>query len=70
MSVAPPSAEIVNLRMARKRKARESAETEAASRRAQFALSKGQKRLAAALADRAARELDAHRIVPSPGDVE
>ena len=66
----PPPAEIVNLRMARKRNLRQLAEKEAELRRAEFALSKAEKRWTAAQRELAARELDAHRIVPSPGDAE
>jgi hypothetical protein len=57
--------EVVNLRMARKRKARAEAEREAAERRARFGLSKTER---GAESDRRAREarlLDGHRRDPA-----
>jgi hypothetical protein len=63
------SGEVVNLRLARKRKARQVSEAAASARRVAFGLSKPEKKLAAARRDLAARELEAHRI-PSPDDAE
>ncbi len=70
MTEDPHSGEVVNLRTERKRKARAHAAAEAAARRASFGLSKAEKKLAAARRDLATRGLEAHRIVPSPGDAE
>jgi hypothetical protein len=61
--------EVVNLRVARKRKAREADEAAASIRRVAFGLSKPEKKLAAARRDLAARKLEAHRIA-SPSDGE
>jgi len=54
-------AEIVNLRMARKAKARSEAEKQAQANRALHGQTKGARRTAQADADRAARLLDGHR---------
>jgi hypothetical protein len=70
MNAKPHSGEVVNLRMARKRKARKHAEATASVRRVAFGLSKPEKRLADAQRDLAAREHEAHRIVPISGDAE
>jgi len=56
--------EIVNLRLARKRKAREEAERQAAERRVQFGRTKGEKRTQALLRDIEARTLEGHRRTP------
>ncbi len=53
--------EIVNLRAARKRRARDQAEREAAERRAQFGRPKVEIRAEADARARAARTLDGHR---------
>ncbi len=53
--------EIVNLRQARKRKAREEAETTASENRIKFGLSRRDKKLAAARLDLEQRQLEAHR---------
>jgi hypothetical protein len=52
------SAETVNLRQARKAKARAEKEAQAAENRVKFGRSKAEKRLAAATEDLAARRLD------------
>ena len=57
--------DILNLRQARKRKAREQAEWEAAQRRVDFGLSKSEKVAARSQRGLAERRLDAHRI-PKP----
>jgi hypothetical protein len=54
-------AEIVNLRQARKRKARTAAESEASQNRISFGLSKQERGLAKAERERAARTLDGAR---------
>jgi hypothetical protein len=64
------SGEVVNLRTARKRKAREQAESEAAARRVEFGLSKDEKTLSAARRELTERALEAHRIVPSRSDAD
>jgi hypothetical protein len=53
--------EIVNLRLARKRKAREDAERTAAERRAQFGRSKAELAAESERRGAAARALDGHR---------
>jgi len=57
--------DIVNLRQARKRKAREQAESEAAQRRVSFGLSKAEKQTARAQRGLSDRRLDAH-LIPKP----
>ena len=54
--------EIVNLRLARKRKARETAEREAAQRRAQFGRTKTETSAESQRRARAARTLDGHAL--------
>jgi acetyl-CoA carboxylase carboxyltransferase component len=53
--------DIVNLKLARKRKAREAAETEAAAKRLQHGQSKAQKKLSEAEQEAAERKLDGHK---------
>ncbi len=53
--------EIVNLRLARKRKARADAERESAARRAQFGRTKAELRVETERRARDARTLDGHR---------
>ncbi len=53
-------AEIVNLRTARKQAARKAARSVADAQAAKFGRSKAEKELQQALADKAARDLDAH----------
>lgn len=55
-------AEIINLRLARKRKARDVAADAAAQARAMHGLSKAEKTLARARAEKAEREVEAHRL--------
>lgn len=55
--------DVVNLRRARKRKAREQSETDAASRRVAFGISKAEKQAARTRRELAERGLDAHRLV-------
>ncbi|MFM9861690.1 DUF4169 family protein [Pseudoxanthobacter sp. M-2] len=55
-------AEIVNLRLARKRKARDAAAEAAAQARAAHGLSKAEKTLARARAEKAERDVEAHRL--------
>ncbi len=62
--------EVVNLRLARKRKAREQADADAAVRRAEFGRAKGEKQLTAARRELDERALDAHRIGAKPADAE
>jgi hypothetical protein len=54
-------AEIVNLRRARKNKARQAVETEAAAKRLQHGQSKAGKKLSKAEQEAAARKLDGHK---------
>ena len=61
-------AEIVNLRQARKRKARGDAEKEAAQNRVSFGLGKAERKLAKAEQERAARTLDGARRSETPKD--
>lgn len=56
--------EIVNLRMARKRKARADSQARAEENRARFGRTKAQKARDAAERDDAARHVDAHRRKP------
>jgi hypothetical protein len=59
-------ADIVNLRQARKRKARGAAERQAAQNRVSSGLSKAERNLAKAERERAARTLDGARKDDSP----
>ncbi|WP_297295818.1 DUF4169 family protein [uncultured Methylovirgula sp.] len=59
--------EIVNLRRARKAKARAAAADTAAQNRLRFGVSKSERALAAATGDLERRHLDAHRRDPEPG---
>ena len=56
--------EVVNLRLARKRRAREEAEKTAAELRAQFGRSKAEAEVEQKRRDLNARTLDGHRRVP------
>lgn len=55
-------AEIINLRRARKQKARQEAEAQAEQNRISFGRSKAERRLTEAERDKAARQLDGHRL--------
>ena len=57
--------EVVNLRLARKRRAREEAEKTAAERRAQFGRSKAEAQIEEKRRELVARTLDGHRRVPA-----
>jgi DNA-binding helix-hairpin-helix protein with protein kinase domain len=57
-------AEIVNLRIARKRAARNKAETQAAEQRRAHGIAKSERNRAAAERDKARDTLDQHRIEP------
>jgi hypothetical protein len=57
--------EVVNLRLARKRRAREEAEKLAAERRAQFGRAKAETKLEAQRRELAERALDGHRRSPA-----
>jgi hypothetical protein len=59
-------AEIVNLRMARKRKTRADSQARAEENRVRFGRTRAQKAREAAARDKAERSLDAHRR--DPGD--
>ena len=61
------SAEIVNLRQARKRKARAEAVIVAAGNRATFGRGKAEREAAEASREKAGRHLDSHRREPPPG---
>ncbi len=56
--------EIVNLRLARKAKARIESETAAAANRAKFGVAKPEKTLTAARLKSASKTLDGHRLSP------
>ncbi len=58
--------EVVNLRMARKRKARAEREQAAQRNRETHGLSRAERTIAEALKQRSARELDGHRREPAP----
>lgn len=55
-------AEIINLKRARKQKARQEAEAQAEQNRISFGRSKAERRLSEAERDKAARLLDGHRL--------
>lgn len=61
-------AEIINLRIARKRADRERSQERAAAQRAAHGVSKAERRLAAATNEKNSRALDGHRI--ETGEVE
>jgi phage protein D len=63
-------AEIVNLRTARKQKARAEARAEASANAARHGQSKAERALRTAEAEKAARSLDGHRLEREPGDDE
>lgn len=66
-------AEIVNLRQARKAKARAEKDAAAAANRAKFGRSKAERTASDAEATRTARSLDGHRLDPGwddPADAE
>lgn len=56
-------AEIINLKRARKQKARQEAEAQAEQNRISFGRSKAERRLSEAERDKASRLLDGHRLV-------
>ena len=55
-------AEIVNFRRAKKAKARSAKEEKAAANRAKFGTSKAERRLGEAREEKAARDVEAHRL--------
>lgn len=55
-------AEIINLRRARKQRARQDAERQAEQNRLSFGRSKAERNLTAAERDKAARDLEGHRL--------
>lgn len=57
-------AEIVNLRRARKQRARQEAEQQAQQNRIAFGRTKAERNLTEAERDKAARTLDGHRLAP------
>ena len=61
-------AEIVNLRRARKQRARQDAEAQAEQNRLTFGRTRTERRATDAARDKAARELDGHRLPPSDDD--
>jgi Domain of unknown function (DUF4169) len=61
------TADIINLRLARKRKARDSADAEAANNRIRFGRSKAERRQTEARSEREQAMLDGHRLdIPHP----
>jgi hypothetical protein len=62
------SAEIVNLRLARKRRDRSAREEQAAQNRLSFGETKAERERKRLLADKAGRDLDAHRREPLDRD--
>jgi ATP-dependent Zn protease len=61
-------AEIVNLRRARKQRARQEAEAQAQRNRVAFGRAKAERRLSQAERDKAARDLDGHVLAPDKPD--
>jgi hypothetical protein len=61
------TAEIVNLRKARKAKARAADEARAAENRTRFGRSKAERKASEADRDLTLRKLDGHRLQPDPG---
>jgi hypothetical protein len=61
-------AEIVNLRRARKQRARQDAEDKAQQNRVAFGRTKAERRLTLAERDKAARDLDGHVLAPDKPD--
>ena len=61
-------AEIVNLRRARKQRARQEAEKQADRNRVAFGRTKAERSLTEAERDKAARTLDGHRLAGPPDD--
>ncbi|MGO4735166.1 DUF4169 family protein [Bosea sp. 2KB_26] len=61
-------AEIINLRRARKQRQRVAAEAKADQNRIDFGRSKAERSLAEARREKAARELDGHKLAPPPDD--
>lgn len=59
-------AELINLRQARKRRDRAVAERKAEANRLAFGRSKAERRVTEAERDRAARDLDGHRLSDEP----
>ncbi|MBC7139318.1 MAG: DUF4169 family protein [Defluviimonas sp.] len=57
---------IINLRQARKQRARSEAQAEAAARAARFGRSKAERLLEEARAQKAREALDGHRLEPGP----
>jgi hypothetical protein len=64
------TAEIVNLRRARKQRARQDAEKTAEQNRISFGRSKAERTLTEAERDKAARTLDGHRLLGSDDERE
>lgn len=62
--VEKPKAEVINLRRARKDRDRAGQQDAAQAKRAKHGATKADKSLAGARKDKAARDLDAHRIEP------
>lgn len=63
-------AEIVNLRRARKQRARQDAEAQAEQNRITFGRTKAERTLTRAERDKAARQLDGHRLTDDSGTAE
>jgi hypothetical protein len=61
-------AEIINLRRARKQRARQDAETQAQQNRVSFGRNKAERRLTEAERDKAARALEGHRLPGEDGE--
>lgn len=61
-------AEIVNLRRARKQRARQEAEQQAQQNRVAFGRTKAERSLTQAERDKAARTLEGHRLAAPPDD--
>lgn len=61
-------AEIINLRRARKQRARQDAETQAQQNRVSFGRSKAERRLTEAERDKATRALEGHRRPGEDGE--
>lgn len=61
-------AEIINLRLVRKQRARQEAEQQAQHNRITFGRTKAERSLTEAERDKAARTLDGHRLASPPDD--
>ena len=64
----PMPADLINLRRARKARARADKEKQAAENRAKFGRTKAERQTTSATGDLERRQLDAHQLDPNPKD--